>query len=943
MDYKNSLNLPQTDLQMRARLPEQEPKTIAKWEAMNLYGKMLERNRQKPIFALHDGPPYANGHLHHGHVLNKVLKDVVVRYQSMTGHLTTYIPGWDCHGLPIEQQVLQSYKEKGRNFHEVPVTEIREACRNYARRYVDIQREEFKRVLVVGDWDHPYITMDKQYEGAIARELARWIEKGHLYKGFKPVLWDPVFETALAEAEIEYEEHESPSVYVKFPLVGDLAAFVPAAQGKPAFTVIWTTTPWTLPANLAIAFGPHIDYCALEHGGEVYIMASDLVGPAMKDIGWSADSYRILGGVTAEQLLTFKSRHPWIDRDSVHIPADYVTLEQGTGCVHTAPGHGEEDYVAGRTFGIDIYAPVDKAGCFTPEVEKYAGMFVFDANDIIVKDMKDMGVLLNPVGQKITHQYPHSWRSKKPVIFRATEQWFFKLDHNDLRTKALNAIEQTKWVPPWGEARIHGMVEKRPDWCVSRQRAWGVPLPVFRCAACQQDIVDGAVAHHVADLITQHNADIWFSWDEKDLLPEGFTCPHCGASSFEKSTHIVDVWFDSGVSWAAVCEPDPTLGMPVDLYLEGSDQHRGWFNSSLLCGVATRGHAPYKAVLTHGFVVDEKGYKFSKSSRNYVPIEQTIEKQGAEILRLWVVGEDYRNDIRFSDQILSRLVDAYRKLRNTFRFLVGNLYDYDPDRDRVAEADLTGMDRFVLMRLNRLVGRIDKAYLDYELHIIYHSIVDFCISDLSAFYLDIVKDRLYVEAADSITRRAAQQVLFTIASVMSRLLAPVLPHTTEEVWDALPAWKDKAQSVHLTDFPNGEGLEPDPSFMDSWTTLMEVRQEVLKKLEVRRRDKEIGHSLDAEVLLYAAPESLKTLLKITGEQGLGELMIVSRVRLVDDPTDMEACDMAGLHVGIQRAQGQKCQRCWMYHPETGKDQTYPGTCPRCAAVCHQLGLSSDEE
>ncbi len=938
MDYKDTLNLPKTTFEMRGKLPEAEPKSLEKWERLNVYKKLMEKNVGKPKFVLHDGPPYANGSIHHGHVLNKVLKDIVVRYRNMDGHFAAFTPGWDCHGLPIEQQVIKGFEAEGKDFHEIPPEEIRLACRKYAQKYVDIQRNESKRVLCMGDWENPYVTMSHKYEATIARELGRWIEKGFLFKGYKPVLWDPVFETALAEAEIEYEEHESPSIYVRFDLAGDLAQFVPAAAGKKTYTVIWTTTPWTLPANLAIAFGPQIEYAALEHDGAVYIMASERIADAMRDIGWS--DYKIIGTLSADDLMKLKSRHPFIDRDSVHIQAPYVTLEQGTGCVHTAPGHGVEDYESGVQYGIPAYAPVDERGRFTKDVAKYAGMFVFDANSIIMADMKAAGTLLNPIGQKIKHQYPHSWRSKKPVIFRATEQWFFKIDHDDLRKRAMEEIEKTIWIPHWGKARILGMIEKRPDWCVSRQRVWGVPLPTFACKSCGADYYSAKAAFHLADLYEKHTTDIWFTWEPNKLLPEGTKCEKCGASDFAVGTHIVDVWFDSGVSWAAVCEDDPNLGVPVDLYLEGSDQHRGWFHSSLLCGTATRGRAPFKTVLTHGFVVDEKGFKFSKSSRNYIPIEESINKQGAEILRLWVVGEDYRNDIRFSGEILNRLVDGYRKIRNTFRFMLGNISDYNRDADKTLESELCELDRYILMRLHALIDKIRGAYESYEFHLLYHEIMNFCINDLSSFYLDIVKDRLYVEAKNGKERETAQHVIFTITSALARLLAPVLPHTMEEVWEAMPAFDGKAESVHLSDVPIAcSVIEPDSEFMSNFEKLIDVRKVVLKELEQRRRDKLIGHSLDAAVLLYAASDSLRDQLAAYGEKNLADLFIVSQVKITAEAAGKDYSEeVFGLHVDVQKAAGQKCERCWIYNEEIGSDAGHPTVCPRCASVLKKSGF-----
>ncbi len=775
MDYKKTLNLPRTNFPMKANLAKREPVIMEKWEQLDLYAKLREVGKDRPRYVLHDGPPYANGHIHLGTALNKILKDMIVRSRQFMGHDSVYVPGWDCHGLPIEHQVE---KELGEQRQGMSQLELRRRCREYAEKFVDIQRQEFKRLGVVGDWENPYLTMSYDYEATIARELGKFITRGSVYKSKKPIYWCSSCRTALAEAEVEYEEHQSPSIYVKFPLIDDLGQKVSALNGQKVFVIIWTTTPWTIPANLAIALHPDYEYAVVKLGDEAWIIADGLVEEVMAKA--EIADYEILARLTAADLEGMKCRHPFIDRESIIVQAPYVTLDVGTGCVHTAPGHGREDFETALKYDLEVYSPVDDDGCFTADVPYFAGQFVFDANNGVNEKIAEQGSLVRK--ESITHTYPHCWRCKEPVIFRATEQWFISMESNDLRQKALQSIEkEVEWIPSWGQERIHGMIENRPDWCISRQRAWGVPITVFYCQECNEILADSAVLEHVVSRFAEKGADIWFAEEAADLLPAGTKCSECDGSTFTKEMDILDVWFESGVSYAAVLEPREDLHSPADLYLEGSDQHRGWFHSSLLAAIGTREHAPYRTVLTHGFVVDGTGRKMSKSLGNVIAPDEVIQKYGAEILRLWVAAEDYRDDIRISEEILQRLSEAYRRIRNTCRFLLGNLSDFDPGRDRVQVASMDSLDRWALHRLQQLVKRVVQAYESFEFHKIYHAIHNFCVVDLSAFYLDVLKDRLYVSAATSEKRRSAQTAIFEIAVTLVRLMAPILAFTADEV------------------------------------------------------------------------------------------------------------------------------------------------------------------
>jgi len=921
MDYKDTLNLPVTDFPMRAGLPQREPEILSRWEELQLDRRVSEPQPSKPNYTLHDGPPYANGHIHIGHALNKILKDIVVKSRRMQGYYAPYVPGWDCHGLPIELKVDQQLGEKKRTMSKV---EIRRECRKYAQQWIDIQRDEFRRLGVLGDWQHPYLTMTDAYEAATARELARFAERGGLYKGKKPVHWCSSCVTALAEAEVEYADHTSPSIYVKFPYQDTLPAGLEHLAGRPLSFVIWTTTPWTIPANLAVALNPELPYVAVESDGELLVMAEGLKDTVFREIGRPAGP--VVATFEASVFEGKQCRHPLYDRPSLLVLGDYVTLEAGTGCVHTAPGHGQDDYLTGLRYGLEIYNPVDDYGRYFPTLELFGGQKVPAVNPQVTAKLLEVGALLNE--GKVSHSYPHCWRCKKPIIFRATEQWFIAMETNDLRGQALKHIEDARWIPHWGRERIYNMIANRPDWCISRQRSWGVPITAFYCTQCGEALADGKVMHHIADLFENGGSDLWFEKDANELLPSGTTCSGCGASEFRKEMDILDVWFDSGVSHAAVVEQLPQLASPADLYLEGSDQHRGWFHSSLLAAVGTRGTAPYKAVLTHGFVLDQEGRPMSKSMGNVVAPEEVIKKYGAEILRLWVATQDYRNDTRVGDNILQQVSEAYRRIRNTARYILGNIHDFDPARDALPHAELLAIDRWALSKLKGLADRVQKAYNDCEFHVLYHAVHNFCAVEMSAFYLDVLKDRLYTAPAGGVARRSAQTAMYTILDTLTRLMAPVLSFTAEEIWGYLPG--ERAESVHLDRFPQLDAALTDTELETRFDQLLAVRGDVSKQLEQARAAKLIGSGLEARVLLAATAGPLKTLLQAERSE-LATLLIVSQADVVEtlaDGTPGEA--LPGLSIRIERAAGVKCPRCWTYSTGIGSSTEHPEICPRCA-------------
>ena len=912
MDYRQTLNLPKTDFPMKANLAKREPETLKAWEAKRIYQQVTQRAEGRTKYILHDGPPYANGHIHMGTALNKILKDFIVRSKFMAGFDSRYVPGWDCHGLPVEHEVEKSLgSKKG----ELSIAEIRKRCRDYAANFVDIQREEFKRLGVFGEWENPYLTMNFEYQATIVREFGKFLLNGSVYKGKKPIHWCPTCKTALAEAGVKYEDHRSPSIYVKFKMISDIKSILPALKGKPVSVIIWTTTPWTIPANLAIALHPDFNYVAVDVGSEVYILAEGLLEGVMQKLG--IQRYEVLEKFSGRKLEGLKCRHPFIERDSLIILASYVTLEAGTGCVHTAPGHGQEDYESGIEYGLEIYSPVDDYGRFTQDVPFFAGQFVFDANGAVNKKLAEVGALLKE--EWVKHSYPYCWRTNDPIIFRATEQWFISMDKGGLRANALKSINEVIWIPPWGRDRIYGMVENRPDWCVSRQRAWGIPITVFYCSACNQALVNQETIQYVANLFEEKGADVWFEEETGYLLPEGTRCSQCGGGNFTKEKDILDVWFDSGVSYAAVLERRKNLQFPASLYLEGSDQHRGWFHSSLLTSVGTRGRAPYESVLTHGFVVDGEGKKMSKSSGNVIAPEEVINQLGADVLRLWVAAEDYKDDIKISKEILRRLADAYFRIRNTYRFLLGNLYDFDLEKDQVPYSELYEMDRWALHQLQRLIMRVREAYESFEFHIVYHSVQNFCAVDMSSLYFDILKDRLYTFPARSMGRRSAQTTLYEILKGLTGLMAPILPFTAEEVWKYVAAGPGKAESIHLTSFPELKSEYLDDGLNGRWERIWEIRAAVTKALEEARKERTIGLSLDAQVHLHL-PEKTYDFLQ-PYEKDLRSIFIVSSVTLHLDGKEVR--------VEVLPAEGKKCERCWNYELSVGDHPEHRSICQRC--------------
>jgi len=945
MDYKSTLNLPKTDFPMKGNLPQREPEFLARWAEQNLYQKIQESRSDKPLYILHDGPPYANGHIHIGHALNKILKDIIVKSRTMEGYRAPYIPGWDCHGLPIEHQVT---KQLGAKKKDLTSTKLRQLCREYAEKFYTIQRDEFQRLGVLGDWVHPYLTMDREYEATIVREFGKFVEKGGVYKGLKPVLWCTQDQTALAEAEVEYEDHVSPSIYVKFPFqVNPHKQFgIAGLDGvEKVSIVIWTTTPWTLPANQAIALHPDIDYAFVQVGDEVLVMAEQLIDAAAK--ACDLPEQKILGVKKGKDGFEgLVCGRPLTEGLSPILLGDFVTLEQGTGCVHIAPGHGMEDYLLALKYNakaqsqiltepLQVVVPVDDRGCFTNEVEGFAGEHVLKVNPKILEKLQELGVL---VGHgEVPHSYPHCWRCKKPVIFRATQQWFVSMEKGQLRERALKEIDKVQWIPERGRDRIFGMIANRPDWCLSRQRIWGTPIPGFTCVKCSATVADPTIIAHIADLVSEHGADVWFERSAAELLPAGTVCAKCGGNEFKKEQDILDVWFESGVSHTAVLKPQGKGWWPADLYLEGSDQHRGWFHSALLSSVTTDSSAPYRAVLTHGFVVDGQGKKMSKSAGNVVAPQNVIKQYGAEILRLWVAAQDYQEDLRISEQILKQLAEAYRKIRNTCRYLLSNIYDYDPlNPSHQIEIDqLPELDRWALMRLNKLNHSVRQGYHEFAFRQIVHELDYFCSVDMSATYLDILKDRLYTFPKESPLRRGSQMVLFKIVTSLAQLMAPILSFTAEDVWDVLPGKTKEQQtagSVHVATFPEVLALQDSEGLEAQWKELLAIRTLVLGALEQQRRDKVIGSSLEARVVLQATPDRHTFLQRY--EHDLPTFFIVSQVILskcesISSEGHLAADATLGISVDVAKAEDEKCERCWNYRPTVGAHAEHPTLCERC--------------
>lgn len=926
MDYGKTLNLPKTDFPMRANLPEKEPEIVDFWEKEDVYRKNLKQRKGNKKFILHDGPPYANGDIHLGQTLNKILKDIINKSKSMDGYHCPYVPGWDTHGLPIETQVIKSL---GINRHEKTVVDFRHLCRDYALKYIDKQRNQFKRLGVMGDWDNPYLTLKPQFEAKQIEVFGEMAKKGYIYKGLKPVYWCPDCETALAEAEIEYSEHKTHSIYVNFSITDDKGLFDGLLDTlDKAYVMIWTTTPWTIPANLAIALNADIEYILMEMGDSYYVVAKDKADE-IKELGGFSD-YNTLAEFSGKELEGVICRHPFMERDSVIILGEHVTLEQGTGCVHTAPGHGEEDFLIGMKYGLPALNPVDDKGYFTEAAGEYQGMYYAKANDAIVKDLVKIGAMF--AHSDMLHSYPHCWRCKGPVIFRATEQWFASVE--SFKEEALKAIEKVRWIPHWGEDRISSMVKDRDDWCISRQRVWGVPIPIFYCNKCGQHIINDGTINAVKKLFAEEGSDAWFTKEAEEILAGDSKCENCGANSFRKETDTMDVWFDSGSSHAAVLETWPDLEWPSTMYLEGSDQHRGWFQSSLLTAVATRGRAPYREVLTHGFVVDGEGRKMSKSLGNGIDPMDVIKEYGADILRLWTASADYQTDIRISPRILKQLSEVYRKIRNTARFMLGNLYDFDPDKDGVEYDDLTDLDKWALHKGEKLLEKVVNAYREYEFHILFYAMHHFCVVDMSNFYLDVIKDRLYTCRADSTERRAAQTVMFRLLSNLVRLVAPVLSFTAEEIWKYMPGDRSaRPNSIQLAEFPQLEPAFLKEELEDKYQRILDVRYEVGRALEKARADKIIGHSLDAKIKLYMEDELFKFLKPL--EKELSSLFIVSQaiVNLPGEKAGQNAVkgeELEDLSIVIEHAEGQKCERCWSFSTTVGKDKNHRDICERCA-------------
>src|SRR6266849_1838873 len=922
-DYKKTLNLPQTTFPMKANLPQSEPKRLERWREIDLYQRIREKSAGRQKFVLHDGPPYANGEIHTGHALNKILKDIVVKSRTMLGFDSPYVPGWDCHGLPIEHEVR---KKLGSKREQMTPADFRRACRDFAGKYIDIQRRDFIRLGVLGDWFNPYSTMAFDYEADIAAALGRFMQTGMVYKGLKPILWCWYDQTALAEAEVEYSDHTSPSIYVRFRLTDDSVKSLDLPIEKPLYAVIWTTTPWTLPANLAIAVKPDYDYTIVEHDGANYIIASELVHAVAQKFGWrDYRAFKIFKG-SAFEYLTY--RHAFLPREGIFVLGDYVTLEAGTGLVHTAPGHGADDFNTGKKYGLDIYTPVNHRGEFTDAVPLWAGTHVFKANPLIIELLRERGALL--FAESITHAYPHCWRCKNPVIFRATEQWFISMDDKGLRQGALHQVHDVvKWFPRWGEERMAGMIENRPDWCISRQRLWGVPITVLYCEQCAQPVTSPQFFEKVAALFRREGADSWYEHPVSDFLAPDFRCT-CGSATFRKESDILDVWFDSGCSHLAVLKKRPELTWPAEVYLEGHDQHRGWFQSSLLVGTALEGRAPYNQVVTCGFIVNEAGEKMSKSRGTGVSPQEVLKQSGADILRLWVSMIDYRDDMVYGPQILGRAAESYRKLRNTARYLLGNLYDFDPARDAVPLDALLDIDRWVLSRAAQVVDRCRRAYEEYEFHVIYHRVLDLCTVDVSALYLDVLKDTMYCEAPASRARRSAQTAMFHILRGLVGVLAPVLSFTTEEIYEAMPG--EKEPSVHITELPRLPEIGID---VQAWDRLLVLREMVSKVLERARAVGQIGQSLEADIALHGnfSPKSLLGNLNVD----LAKFFIVSHVdfrppdEVIGDVVEIPG--VGTIAVTMSPARGKKCGRCWQYREEVTEEG---GLCDRCQEVVDGL-------
>ncbi len=913
-DYNSTLNLPKTEFPMRAGLPKSEPVTLKNWEDEKLYENLMKLNEGKPLFVLHDGPPYANGDIHLGHALNKILKDFIVRYKNMAGFKAPYVPGWDTHGLPTELKARQ--KAGVGNSAEISIVELRKMCEEFVNGYIDDQRSQFKRLGIIGEWDNPYITLNPEFEAEQIRVFAEMASKGYIYKGLKPVYWCPECKTALAEAEIEYAEDPCFSIYVKFKTKDDKGVF--SAMGidpsKVSF-VIWTTTTWTLPANVAICVGPRFEYSIIKTGDEYLVMATDLFKSAL-EVAEITD-YEVVATVKGSELEYITAAHPFLDRESLVIVGEHVTLESGTGCVHTAPGHGVDDYNVCLNYpNIPVICPVDSNGVLTEEAGQFAGLTTNEANKKIAAYLDEEGSLF--ALKKIVHQYPHCWRCKTPILFRATDQWFCSVD--DFKDEAVDAINNVEWIPAWGRDRITNMVRERKDWCISRQRKWGVPIPIFFCKECGEAHINRDAMMAVADLFEKEGSNAWYNHSAKEILPEGTKCEKCGCTDFEKEKDIMDVWFDSGSSHTAVVKKRSALEFPADLYLEGNDQYRGWFQSSLLTSVATTGEAPYKTVLTHGMILDDESRKMSKSLGNGISPQDVIKQYGADVLRLWVASTDYQTDVHISNNILKQLSEAYRKIRNTARYILGNLSDFNPDNDMVELDKLMPIDKWAITKLNALIDKVIESYDKYEFHMVYHSIHNFCVVDMSNFYLDVLKDRLYTEKSDSSSRRAAQTAIYLILDAMTKMMAPILAYTSDEIWKYMPhSSENNAEHVIFNEMPNKVSLSVNDEFIAFWDKIHELRDAVKKSLEAYIKDKLIKSSLEAKIILSAGGSMLEFLRKAESE--LCAAFIVSDIEIVDNGGELE--------ISVTKAEGEKCERCWSISKTVGANSEHPTICSRC--------------
>ena len=923
MDYNKTLNLPETEYPMRGNLPTKEPAMIAEWDKNELYKKILKKNSGKPSYILHDGPPYANGDIHLGTALNKVLKDIIVKHKNMSGYCSNYVPGWDTHGLPIE---LKAMKAIGVENGAIPPLELRKHCREFALSYVDSQRQQFKRLGVLGDFDNPYLTLKPEFEARQIEVFGEMAKKGYIYKGLKPVYWCPECQTALAEAEIEYQDDPCNSIYVKFRVVEDNGIITSLGLSlENTYFVIWTTTTWTLPGNLAICLGPDYEYTVVKANGENYIMAKELIEPTMAAAGIS--EYETVGSFAGKELEYCKAQHPFMDRTSLVIVGDHVTLDSGTGCVHTAPGYGVDDFEVAKKYDeVGIVVAVDGKGVLTSEAGMFAGLTTDQANKVIGEHLVKTGAMF--ASSKIVHQYPHCWRCKSPILFRATEQWFCSVE--DYKDETIKAIEDVEWIPGWGEDRIKGMVRDRSDWCISRQRTWGVPIPIIYCKKCHKPVVNDTTIKAISDLFRKEGSDAWWKYDPSEFIPADVKC-ECGCGEFDKETDIMDVWFDSGVTHTAVLDQIEGLSSPADLYLEGADQYRGWFQSSLLTSVVINGRAPYKAVCTHGWVVDGEGKTMHKSLGNGIEPKEIYDKNGADILRLWVASSDYHSDIRISKAILSQLSEAYKKIRNTARFILGNLSNqggFNVDTDAVPYEQMPELDRWAIMKLDNLIDKVNEAYNAFDFHIVFHAIHNFCVVDMSNFYLDIIKDRLYCEPADSVARRSAQTAMYRILSAIARLVAPILSFTADEIWAYMNHSKDEnPESVFLNDMPKKSGLSYSDEFVEKWNYIYNIRIDAKKALELKRADKVIGSSLEADLVIYAGDDfdklsAIKDILPV--------VFIVSKVDIERSGDAEFTGETTGLGFTVKKASGKKCERCWIYSDTVGANHEHPTLCERCA-------------